>query len=159
MNVSYVNPFLDALVNVLATMASTKATHGRAFLKTDNKAMGDVTGIIGLAGEKTKGSLAISFSEGAILHITSRMLGETMKKLDDTVIDMVGEITNMVSGGAKKELAKQGYKFEMAIPTMVTGKGHQITHKSSGPIVVVPFKIGSGEFFVEVCLNNSNNKD
>jgi chemotaxis protein CheX len=153
MNVDYVNPFLDALVNVLTTMASTKATHGRPYIKTDHNAMGDVTGIIGLAGEKTKGSLAITFSESAILYITSQMLGEPILKIDDTVVDMVGEITNMVSGGAKKELAKQGYKFDMATPTMVTGKGHVVTHKSSGVTIVVPFRISKGEFFVEVCFS------
>jgi chemotaxis protein CheX len=153
MNVDFVNPFLDALLNVLATMASTKATFGRPCIKTDNKSMGDITGIIGMAGEKTKGSLAISFSEGAILHITSQMLGEQVLKIDETVVDMVGEITNMVTGGAKKELAKQGYKFEMALPTMVTGKGHIITHKTAGAIIVIPFRINKGEFFVEVCFN------
>jgi chemotaxis protein CheX len=152
MNVEFINPFLNALVNILKTMANIEVTSGSPCIKTDSKSMGDVTGIIGMAGEKTRGSLAISFSESAIIHITSRMLGEKMTKLDDTVIDMVGEITNMVTGGAKKELVKQGYKFELAIPMMVTGKGHIVTHKTTGPIVVIPFKAEGGEFFVEVCF-------
>jgi chemotaxis protein CheX len=153
MNVAFINPFLSSLVNVLTTMANIEVTFDKPHLKTDNKSMGDVTGIIGMAGEKIKGSLAISFSESAILDITSRMLGEKIEKLDETVIDMVGEITNMVTGGAKKELVQQGFKFELAIPMMVTGKGHIVMHKTNGPIVVIPFKVESGEFFVEVCFN------
>ncbi|MBF0564139.1 MAG: chemotaxis protein CheX, partial [Nitrospirae bacterium] len=64
----------------------------------------------------------------------------------------VGEITNMVTGGAKKILAERGYKFEMAIPTTIVGKNHVITHKTRGPIVIVPFKTTFGDFFVEVCF-------
>lgn len=154
MNVEFVNPFLGALINVLATMAMTEAKPGKPTLKSDNVSKGDVTGLIGLAGEQTKGSLAITFTESAILHIASQMLGETLDTLDDTVADMVGEITNMVTGGAKKMLAEKGYRFELAIPSTIIGKNHTINHKTKGPIVVVPFETVGGSIFVEVCFEH-----
>jgi len=52
---------------------------------------------------------------------------------------VVGEITNMVTGGAKRILSDQGYKFDLAIPSVVAGKNHIIRHKAKGPIVFVPF--------------------
>jgi len=83
-----------------------------------------------------------------------KMLGESLDSIDGTVRDVVGEITNMVSGGAKKVLSEKGYKFEMAIPTTITGKSHSITHKTKGAIIVVPFTTEAGNFFVEVCFEN-----
>jgi chemotaxis protein CheX len=153
MNIEFINPFLESIVKVLATMANTKATPEKPFLKTTKRANGDVSGIIGLAGEKAKGSLAITFTEPAILHIASQMIGEEVKNVDDSVADCVGEITNMVTGGAKKILSEKGYTFDMAIPSTIIGKNHSIAHKTVGPIICIPFKTVAGSFFVEVCFS------
>ncbi len=152
MNVEFINPFLDSIINVLTTMAQMEASPQKPFLKKDTKARGDVTGIIGMAGEQTKGSLSITFPEQTIIYITSQMLGEDIEQLDDMAIEMAGEITNMVTGGAKAILANKGYKFELAIPSMVAGPDHVIAHKSNGPIIIVPFTSGGGDFFIELCF-------
>ncbi len=154
MNVELVNPFLDAIVNVLSVMAQTDAKARKPYIKKAAKAMGDVTGVIGLVGEQVKGSLAISFSEGAILHITSKMLGEEITELDGTAADMAGEITNMVTGGAKKGLSEKGYIFELSIPTMIVGKNHAVFHQTGGTTVIIPFDTEAGSFFVEVCFED-----
>jgi len=154
MNVTFINPFLASILNVLSTMANTQARPGKPVLKKGHQAMGDVTGMIGMTGEKTRGSLAITFTGAAIRTITSRMLGEEQPELDETVADMVGEITNMVTGGAKRILSEQGYRFDMAIPTTIIGKDHQIYHKTSGPIIVIPFEVEGADFFIEVCFEH-----
>ena len=152
MNVEFVNPFLDSIVKVLSTMAQTEAQPGRPELKNGNVAKGDVTGVIGLTGALARGSLAITFTEGAILHIASQMLGEKIEEFDDSIADTVGEITNMVTGGAKKILSEKGYKFDMAIPSTILGKGHSIAHKTNAQIIIVPFTTEAGDFFVEICF-------
>jgi len=152
MNIEFVNPFLVSIINVLATMANTEAKPEKPFLKSEKSAKGDVTGIIGLTGDKAKGSLAITFTEPAILHIVSQMLGENAQKIDESVADCVGEITNMVTGGAKKILSEKGYKFDMAIPSTIIGKNHSIIHTTRGRVICIPFKIVAGSFFVEVCF-------
>ncbi len=152
MNVEFVNPFLEAVINVLGTMASTEASPKPPFVKSDDRAMGDVTGVCGMVGEKAKGSLAISFTEEAILSIASRMLGEEISSMDETIADVVGEITNIVVGGTKRALVEQGYTFDMAIPSTVIGKDHSIFHRTDGPIMIVPFETDAGKFFVEVCF-------
>jgi len=156
MNVEFINPFLNAILNVLSTMAMTEAKAGKPYIKTSDFAHGEITGMIGLAGSIVRGSLAINFSREAILYIAKQMLGEEFTKIDETVQDVVGEITNMVSGGARKTLGEKGYKIESAIPTMITGMNHIITHKSTGPTIIVPFEIeGAGNFFVEVNFETS----
>lgn len=154
MNVEFVNPFLESIVKVVQTMANTEARPGKPFLKTENSARGDVSAVIGLVGAKAKGSLAISFTEKAILHIASQMLGEVISTIEDGAADCVGEITNMVTGGAKRILAEKGFTFEMAIPSTVVGKNHTIIHKTSGRVVCVPFDTDAGNFFVEVCFED-----
>ena len=152
MNVDFVNPFLEATLNVLKTMAKLEAKPGRPAVKSNDVAHGDVTGLIGMTGEQAKGTLAITFTEQVILEITKRMLSAEMTKINETITDMVGEITNMVTGGAKKILSEKGYRFDMAIPSVVAGKNHIIEHKSKAPIIVVPFSTGAGDFYIEVCF-------
>jgi chemotaxis protein CheX len=152
MKAAFINPFLESIVNVLETMANVKATPGKPLRKDEDIANGDVTGIIGMASSQAKGSLAITFSSAAIFDIARRMLGEEVTEVDSTVTDLVGEITNMMTGGAKRLLADEGYDFDMAIPAVVAGKNHHITHKSHGPKIMIPFTTTAGKFFVEICF-------
>jgi len=152
MKVEFINPFLESIVHVLETMANVKATPGKPQRKDEDVAQGDVTGVIGMASEQVKGSLAITFTSEAIFDIARRMLGEEVSEINSTVTDLVGEITNMVTGGAKRVLAEQGYDFDMAIPAVVAGKNHRITHKSNGLKIIIPFSIIAGKFYVEVCF-------
>ena len=155
MNVAFINPFLESMLNVLSTMAGMEVRPGQPAVKKDAAARGDVTGLIGMTGQQAKGSLAVSFTEPVILDITARILGERPEKIDETVIDMVGEITNIVTGGAKKLLAERGYDFDMAIPAVVAGKSHIVDHKAKGAKIVIPFSTESGDFFVEVCFEEA----
>lgn len=152
MKADFVNPFLESVVNVLSTMASLKVTPGRPSVKEDDVAKGDVTGLIGMAGQQTRGSFAITFTEQAIFKIASQMLGDQPTEVDESVTDLVGEITNMATGGAKALFEQKGYDFDMAIPTVVAGKNHRIVHKSTGPKLILPFSTEVGEFFVEICF-------
>ena len=151
-NVEFINPFLKSIVNVLATMAKLEAKAGKPVLKKGQVARGDVTGLIGMISEKAKGSLAITFTESVVLEINRRMLGEAPAAIDESVVDLVGEITNMVCGGAKSELANKGYDFDLAIPGMIAGKNHSVTHKAKGPAILVPFTTEYGNFYVEVAF-------
>lgn len=154
MKAEFVNPFLNAILDVLTTMARMEAKPGKPYLKKERTSMGDVSGLIGLTGRQMKGSLAISFTEPVILQITENMLGEKVDSVNDLVTDMVGEITNMVTGGAKRTFSEMGYDFDLAIPGVVAGKNHIITHKTSGQTIILPFHTDTGDFFVEICFEH-----
>jgi len=154
MNIDLSPPFVMSAQNVLTTMASCSCEPGNPILKRNAVKLADVTGLIGLAGEKSKGVFSLSFPEKVILDITQRMLGEEISVMDETVTDMVGELTNMISGAAKKILGDQNYNFDMALPLVITGQQHQILNKSRGAIIV-PLVMDSGEFFIEVCFEET----
>jgi chemotaxis protein CheX len=151
MNADFINPFLEGTITVLKTMAFVEPKAGKPFLKKSEKAIGDVSGIIGMTGS-AKGSLALSFSEKCILKIVSNMLGEEYTSINGDITDAVGEITNMISGAARQDLEKQGYTVRAAIPTVISGKSHQISHVLGGPSIIIPFDIDEGSFVVDVCL-------
>jgi chemotaxis protein CheX len=151
MDIKFINPFLAGTVNVLKTMAFVDPKPGKPYLKKDNLAVGDISGIIGLTGA-AKGSMAVSFSEKCILKIVSNMLGEELKGIDKDIEDAVGEITNMISGNARKFLEAEGYTITAAIPTVVSGRNHKIKHVLGGASIIIPFEIDGEPFVVDICL-------
>lgn len=153
MNANFINPFIGALLNVLETMAQTKLTPGRPKRKQNDVAKGDVSGLIGMIGPETKGSFSITFDEGLALTIMERMVGEKLEEVDTDVCDMVGEVTNMIAGSAKRDLAELGFDFGMATPVVVSGKDHTISHQVDGPKVILPFMCEQGNAHMEICFD------
>ncbi|OPY15050.1 MAG: CheY-P phosphatase CheX [Syntrophus sp. PtaB.Bin001] len=155
MDVKFINPFLDGAAEVIKTMAFMDAVAGKPYLKKDDAARGDVSGIIGITGDAT-GSLAISFSEPCIWGIVGSMLGETYEETTQEVLDAAGELTNMISGVARTNLEKMGLQVYAAIPSVVFGKDHTIRHILQSPSIVIPFSTSSGEFVVDVCIRTTD---
>ena len=153
MDASIINSFLSSAINVLKTMAAIEATPHKPEVKKHNQTLGDITGIVEMTSAGLSGSMVVSFSKSCIFHILANMLQEPLKtKIDESVIDAVGELTNMICGGAKSELAKLDYSFNMAKPTMITGKGSEISYHGCGPTIVIPFNTDYGDFVVEANL-------
>ncbi len=152
MDVRLINPFINATANVIETMAFMKIKAGRPYLKKDSVAKGDVTGVIGLTGV-ANGTISVTFQERCILKIVSNMFDEEMKVLNEEIADAVGELTNMISGQARKELEETGKIFHAAIPSVITGKNHTISHFTSGPKIAIPFYTDDGNFTIEVCFD------
>lgn len=152
MDVELINPFLSATLNVLSTMAQTKVTPGKPELKKDNHTFGAVTGIIGMAGDHIGGNLIISFEEAAILAIVNRMLGEDNKIITEGVVDAVGEITNIICGGAKSIFSEQGLSIGMATPMMLLGKGVELNQLSKKQLITIPLSTPEGKFVIETNL-------
>jgi chemotaxis protein CheX len=153
MNAEFINPFIAALLNVMQTMAQIELSPGKPKKKSDNQARGQVSGLIGMVGDNIQGSMSISFEEGLVLEIMHKMLGEKPNSIDSDVQDMVGEITNMICGGAKNELGQIGYDFGMATPVVVSGKNHTLNHQVDGKKMVMPFSHVSGNLYLEMCFN------
>lgn len=151
MNVKLINPFINATINVLETMAFVTVNAGKPYLKKDNVAVGDVTGVLGLTGI-ANGTISVTFEEKCILTVVSNMFGETMTELNNEIADAVGELTNMISGQARRELEEVGKVFKAAIPSVITGRNHSITHYTDGPKIAIPFSTESGDFTIEVCF-------
>jgi chemotaxis protein CheX len=151
MKAEFINPFLEATVSVLKTMAFLEPIPGNPYIKKGGAASGDISGIVGITGE-AEGSLCLSFSKACILFIISKMLGEEQKEINEEVKDAVGELTNMISGDSRRRLQEIGHSFQGAIPSVISGPGHEVKHITRGPILSIPFTTQAGDFIVEVCF-------
>ncbi len=151
MKADIVNPFLEATTSVLRTMAFTEPVPGKPYIKRGTTAVGDISGIVGIAGD-TEGSICLTFTRECILQLIGRMLGEEQREINDVVKDAVGELTNMISGDSRRRLEELGYHFQGAIPSVISGQGHEIRHVTNGPILSIPFSTKGGTFTVEVCF-------
>jgi chemotaxis protein CheX len=155
MDVNYINPFLAGTLEVLKKMAHLDAAPGKPRVKTDDAASGDVSGIIGITGDAL-GSLALSFSEACICRIVANMLGERFDGVTQEIIDATGELTNMISGASRTQMEKMGMRVYAAIPTVVHGRRHTISHILKSPSIVIPFSTAAGPFFVDVCIKTTD---
>lgn len=151
MKAEFINPFLDATMSVLKTMASLEVIPGKPYIKKGTSACGDISGIVGITGE-AEGSLCISFSRDCILQVISKWFGEEQKEINEDVKDAVGELTNMISGDSRRRLQEIGHTFQGAIPSVISGPGHEVKHITRGPILSIPFSLNGTSFVVEVCF-------
>jgi len=149
MKVEFINPFLSSMLNVMSTMAQMELKPEKPKLKKGEIAMGDVSGLIGMVSPETKGSLSITFDAPLALATMKGMVGEAPETVNEEITDLVGEITNMVTGGAKRMLSEKGFEFDMATPVVVSGPNHTIHHKSKGPVVIIALKAEAGKAYIE----------
>jgi len=155
MNVEFVNPFINATVNALSTMAALTPKRGNPYLRGNNKIRSDISGTIGVVGEAT-GSVTVNFPSSVAIKMVENMLGVEIGTMNEDVKDAVGEIANMVAGGAKGELSQKGFSFKIALPVVCVGEGHYTDYPKDVPCVVIPFTLEKDEFSVEVALKKDN---
>ena len=152
MDTAIINPFLEATLDVAKTMAMLELQVGKPSIKQGRESLGAVTGLIELNSADHRGSLAISFDADALLTIYKNMLGEEHNDIDEPILDLAGEITNMVCGGAKQRLSAKGYDFDLTQPKILSGNQHLIAHIEGLPVIQLPLTAGSSKIYIEVSL-------
>ncbi|OPX94167.1 MAG: CheY-P phosphatase CheX [Syntrophorhabdus sp. PtaU1.Bin002] len=138
MDVKYINPFIAAAQTVFKSMLAIDAKMGKPIIKNKGVASGDVTGIMGLVGDR-KGTLCISFHERGALFVFKTLVGDECDKLCPEVVDAIGELTNIISGQARKEFEQAGVNLSAAIPMVVVGKNTEMNFITAIPIISLPF--------------------
>jgi len=154
MDSKFVQPFIDATVKVLETMAFMTPKVGKIGVWDNERAVGEVVGIIGLsnADERIKGFMSVGFTEGSIVQVVSSMLGEEFPGICDKVREAVGEIANMISGQVRQSLSAQGLKLQAALPSVVSGKALTMDGSLKRPSIMVQFSVDKGPFEVGICI-------
>ena len=151
MNVTYINPFIEAVDSVFTTMLSVKPQ--RVGLKvSDGPAAGPlITSLVGLSGQ-VSGVVALRFPHDTALQLAGRMLGTEMASLNDEVADAVAELVNMVAGSAKAKFCHDP-PLELGLPTVVDGVGYRLRYPTKSVWLEVPFTSAAGNFSMEVTYN------
>ncbi len=153
-NVDYINPFIEAVINTFQTMASVTPARDKVFLKGEGEEGYGVSGIIGLGGEAT-GAVVLNFPEAVAIAVVGKFVGEDFSSITSSVVDGVGELTNIIAGDAKNRLTQKGYKFDIGLPKIVTGRNYITAQSKSVPCIVISFTSELGKFCVEVSLKKN----
>ena len=154
MNLELINPFIKSTSNFLDTMATMGTTQGEA-VECKDLPPADITGILSMVSDEAKGVLAVSFTKPVIFEITKRVVGIEPTDIDEVVESLVGDITNMVYGGAKKILDEEGYNFDMAIPTVIQELDKNLDFPQDCMVVVVTFTTEVGNFYVQISFEGT----
>lgn len=138
MDAGFVNAYLAAVQNVFAKMLSLDIVMGKPVLKTHNNSSGDVTGVIGFAGDK-KGTFSLSFSSKGAMFVYKKFVSEEAPSVTPDVVDAVGELTNIISGQTRVEIERLGFKLSAALPTVIVGQNVAINFITKLPVISLPF--------------------
>jgi len=147
MTADYINPFLLSTVNVFERMLSLELVREQPFVRKDFASQHEITGMISLTG-KTTATVAVSLPAEMALAITEKLLGERPADVNSQVVDCIGEVTNMIAGGAKARL--EHLQLSLGLPTVVLGRSTRIAFPSRATPISIPFRSALGPIVVEV---------
>ena len=152
MKQEYIDPFIESVVDMMQTMLDVTPENMPPTLKNEALTFGDISGIVGFASDAITGAVAMSFPQETALLAYEKMMGEAAESINSDVQDTVGEMANMVAGGAKTILSQRGLSFLISIPTIVVGQNHSLAYKQGIPIIVIQFKMDGLPFCVEISM-------
>ena len=150
MDIAMTNALLESLFTIFSTMVRLEIQPGIPVLKQGNIAKGVASGLIGMKAEGASGSVALSLTLPALRKISLGLLGEEFASIDKEAADLVGELTNMLVGGAKRIMSEKGHDFDMHTPQLLVGEGHEIVHHYAGQTVLLPILMNQDEFYIEL---------
>lgn len=113
------------LVDVFETMLSMKATPspGAAAPQFDDR----VTGTVAFAGDHINGAVYLHLRTAFAGQVAAAMLGLTPEDLGEAEVnDVVGEATNMLTGGLKSWLCDSGAECAVSTPAIIRGASFEI---------------------------------
>jgi chemotaxis protein CheX len=150
MKAEQINPFIASTVNVFSTMLSCPLERGTPYLRGQREPQDfQVTGIIGLTG-RASGTVVLTMTQNVAVRAAEAVLGTAYEQISADVVDMVGELTNMIAGSAKAQL--ESLDMSVSLPTVITGSSHAVQFPSKAPQICVPFQSPWGALCLEVGL-------
>ncbi len=114
--------------------------------------MHEISALISFSGA-IEGSVTLCLASNVAGDLVNRMMGSPIDQSSEEFADAVGEIANMVAGGAKSNINEPG--VSISVPTVVTGKGHLVHTPKDLPATEVGFDSEAGEFVAHLALRKA----
>lgn len=147
MDVKLINPFVRAIKRVFETMVHTTLQVGKPALKAATSHSPDVSGVIGFSGDAA-GCVILSFPMEVACRVASSFAGTPMTQEHPDFADAIGELANMVAGGAKAQF--EGLNISISLPSVIVGTDHVVSRSRRDPHIIIPCETPLGEVYVEV---------
>jgi chemotaxis protein CheX len=108
-----------------------------------------LTAMIGLAGA-VSGTCAVLVNSGAAIHMATCMAGMELSTVDETVLDGLGEISNMLAGAWKAKIPELDVACMLSVPTVVSGSQYVVHRKAPAFFVERSYHMEEHFFTVRV---------
>ncbi|MDR2509607.1 MAG: chemotaxis protein CheX [Spirochaetaceae bacterium] len=143
----YIEAFIDVCRKVFLSMGNISINAENPFIMgKDMISNWDLSTIIGLSGD-ARGAIAISMRNDTALRMTSALTGNQQSDITDEVIDIVGEIINIIAGQAKQRMESE-YNLQISLPIVTRGPGHILSWPGKNPrVICIPFKVFEKDVF------------
>lgn len=115
-----------------------------------------VISLVGLAGAVI-GNGELECAAEAACDLSSKLLMTEFSKVDEEVLDAVGEITNMIVGGFKNLLEPHVGRLQMSIPSVIWGKNIATRDSKAEVAVAVCCVFPGGELRLTIHLAAARN--
>ncbi len=155
MNVKFLNPFIDAAYEVLTSEMKGAIERGELRLENGAHKTQDVTVIIALVGA-VEGSVFYSMTAATAVQMASAILGEKIEGLNQLAQSGIAELGNVITGRASMKLAEAGFEVTISPPSLILGRGAQISTLEM-PRLVVPLVTSFGMVRIHLALRQGVN--
>jgi CheY-specific phosphatase CheX len=140
---------IDHMANVFKTMLSMEA------ILQDNGKMPEfkehITGSVGLGGDAISGALYFHLAADVAHKLAAAMLQLPAEELGEPEInDVVGELTNILTGQLKSFLCDAGFRCAVSTPSIIRGASYEVELLPSVRRELLPFRCDAGPLAVEV---------
>jgi len=156
MDASSIKPFIQSIQNVFSTMMQLQLEVGDPIVKQDDEPSFDVSGIIGMSGDVV-GSVVLSFPQETAERVVALFTGMPQEEIGEALPDAVGELVNMISGGAKGHY--QDRKVSISCPSVVIGANHKVARPRDVPCIMIPCDTDCGSLALEVALRDCKSNE
>ncbi len=157
MNVKYLNPFVEAAYEVLASETGADIQRGDLSMQSEHYITDDVTVIIALVGS-VEGNVFYSMTKNTAIQLVSRMMGEKLTELDSLAQSGIAELGNVITGRASMKLSSAGYEATISPPSLILGRGASISTLDF-PRIKVPLRTSDGEMVIHLALRQGSRND
>lgn len=149
MESKYIIASVHAVQNVFKTMLKTDVAIGKPHLKQAGATSSGVSGIIGYTGS-VRGSMVLCFPLDLATKLIERFAGVALSADHPDFADAIGELVNMVAGGAKTRFNEPG--VTISCPSVVVGKEHRVFQRKDERSVAIPCSCSLGAFTIDIAL-------
>jgi len=144
----YVNPVLSATRDVFEMMLGcTPKRTGLKIKEMQTCSQYAVSGVIGVTG-RAVGTIVLCLPKQMAIDVLQRMVGTETDSITAEVCDAVGELTNMIAGAAKAQLAH--LNLSLSLPNVVRGESYDVSYPSDVSPFCILFESELGPFVIEV---------
>lgn len=152
MDESLVNRFVEATQRVFETMLSASVSCDAPTTDPRDGSRADVSGIIGFSGGAC-GAAVLSLPLETAREMVLAFTGESLDPEGPDFADAVGEVANMICGGAKPHLDRA--QMTIGCPQVVVGTSHRVQRPSDASSITIPCRSPHGRFSIEISIRGA----